>query len=39
MRNRLARAVESGKLEEQRLNEAAARMLALHDDATPCTGG
>ena len=39
MRNQLTRAVESGKLEEQRLNEAAARMLALHDDATPCTGG
>jgi beta-N-acetylhexosaminidase len=39
MRNQLTRAVESGKLEEQRLDEAAARMLALHDDATPCTGG
>jgi beta-N-acetylhexosaminidase len=39
MRNQLTRAVESGKLEEQRLNEAAARVLALHDDATPCTGG
>jgi beta-N-acetylhexosaminidase len=39
MRDRLVRAVESGTLEEQRLNEAVARVLTLHDDATPCGSG
>jgi beta-N-acetylhexosaminidase len=36
MRNRLVRAVRSGKLDERRLNEAVGRMLALHPDASPC---
>jgi beta-N-acetylhexosaminidase len=39
MRDRLVRAVESGKLEEQRLNEALARVLTLHREATPCGSG
>jgi beta-N-acetylhexosaminidase len=36
MRNRLVRAVRSGALDEQRLNEAVARMVALHAGARPC---
>jgi beta-N-acetylhexosaminidase len=36
MRDRLVRAVRSGTLEERRLNEAVARVLTLHGDATPC---
>jgi beta-N-acetylhexosaminidase len=37
MRDQLVDAVRAGRLDEQRLNEAAARMLALHRDRSPCS--
>ena len=39
MRRRLVAAVRAGRLPEARLDEAAARVLALRDDPTPCTTG
>ena len=39
MRDRLARAVRTGTLEEARLNEAVARVLDLHAGAAPCGRG
>jgi beta-N-acetylhexosaminidase len=38
MRDRLVDAVRAGRLDEARLNEAAARMLALHGNAAACGG-
>jgi beta-N-acetylhexosaminidase len=37
MRDQLVDAVRSGRLDEQRLNEAAARVLALHGDRPRCS--
>jgi beta-N-acetylhexosaminidase len=37
MRDQLVDAVRSGRLDEQRLNEAAARVLALHGERSPCS--
>lgn len=37
MRRRLVDAVRAGRLPEDRLNEAAGRVLRLHDDSRPCT--
>ena len=39
MRRRLVAAVRAGRLPEARLDQAAARMLALRDDPSPCTAG
>jgi beta-N-acetylhexosaminidase len=37
MRDQLVDAVRAGRLDEQRLNEAAARVLALRGDPSPCS--